>query len=205
MRDMRSVILSITLTFALALHLGACTSGPDRVATENDRLRARVLEMEAETRALQGRNAELEQQLKQASRAPATVSEEVAAATPHVVAISLGRLSHARDDDADGRYDSLVLYLEPVDGLGRFMQIVGSVAMHAAVLPADGPAQTIGQATIGPKALRDGYRGSFGGPSYALTLPIEHPADAIQCTVRVVFTDGYSRQEFSTERAIELK
>jgi hypothetical protein len=205
MRDMRRPLARTILIAAQALTLSACTSGPDRVATENDRLRAKALEMEAEIRSLQGRNAELEQQLKQASRTPATVSEEIAAATPHVVAVSLGRLSHARDDDADGRYDSLVLYLEPVDGLGRFMQIVGSVAMHAAVLPAEGPAQTIGQATIGPKALRDDYRSSFGGPSYALTLPIEHSTDATQCTVRVVFTDGYSGQEFSTERAIELK
>ncbi len=198
-----SILCAIALAFTCAL--SGCSSGPSRVATENDRLRAQVVELEKEVRAVKGRNAELEAQLRHASKAPGTVSEEVAAATPRLVAISLGRLSHASDDNADGRFDSLVLYLDPADGLNRFMQIVGTVSMHAAVLPVDAPAQTIGQATVGPKALRDAYRSAFGGPSYTLTLPITPPADATECTVRVVFTDAYTGQEYSTDRVIDLK
>jgi outer membrane murein-binding lipoprotein Lpp len=193
------------IAMVLASLVAGCSSGPSRVATENDRLRAQVVDLEDEVRALKGRNAELEAQLRQASSAPGTASEEAIAATPRLVVITLGRLSHASDDNADGRYESIVVYVDPKDGLGRFMQLVGSVSMHAAVLPADGPAQTIGQATFGPQALRDAYRSAFGGPSYTLTLPIDYPPGATECTVRVVFTDAYTGEEFSAERAVELK
>lgn len=185
--------------------LAACSSGPSRVASENDRLRAQQVDLEKQIRLLEGRNAELIQQLQAASRGPATVSAEVAEATPHVVAISLGRLSHASDENTDGTYDSIMMYMEPVDGFGRFMQAVGTVTMHAAVLPADGPAQTIGQTSLGPKALRDAYRGSFGAPAYALSMPIKYPPDAAECTVRVVFTDAYTGEQFSNERVIDLR
>jgi hypothetical protein len=189
----------------VAAFASGCSSGGNRIAAENDRLRAQAVDLEQQVRALTGRIAELESQLSLAAKEAGTVSEEVVAATPRLVTISIGRLSHAGDDNADGAFDRLTVYLEPEDGLGRFMQVVGTVSMHAAVLPAEGPALTIGQATIGPKALREAYRSAFGGPSYTLTLPINPPAEAVQCTVRVVFKDAYTGHEFSAERGIELR
>lgn len=156
-----------------ALCLAGCGVGGGVVATENDRLRAQVLDLESQVRTLTSRNAELQTQLALASRAQESVPPEILANTPRITSISLSRLSQARDEDGDGRLDSIILYLEPADGLGRFLQIVGSVSMHAAVLPPDGPAQTIGQRTIGPDELRAAYRSAFTGQYYSLTLPIE--------------------------------
>lgn len=195
------------LFLIIAVTLPGCSGGGGaRFANENDRLRAQALDLENQAKALKSRNAELEAQLAQATRAPTTLPADVIAATPHVASISLGRLSHARDDNNDGKLDTILLFLEPTDGLGRFLQIVGSVSIHAAILPADGPAKTIGQRNIGPKELRDAYRSSFTGQYYSLSLPIELPSPSPdQCIVKVTFTDGYSGQSFSTDRAIDLK
>ena len=226
MRAFTAVILSL----ACALTLTGCSTG-GAVATENDRLRAQVLDLEKQVKTLKGRSAELETQLARATSAPSSVPADIIANTPHVTAIGLSRLSQARDENGDGRLDTIILYLEPTDGLGRFLQIVGRVAMHAAILPSDGPAKTIGQKTLGPAEVRDGYRSAFTGQYYALALPIDPPetpktvipaataageisaaasvlppeSPATQCTVRVEFTDGYTGQKFSTERVIDLR
>lgn len=189
----------------LALSLAGCGASASKVSQENDRLRERILQLEQEVKGVKARNAELETRLAQADRTPTTIPDEVAASTPHVAAIALSRLSHARDDNHDGRPDTLLLYLEPSDGLGRFLQLVGTITVHAAILPDQDPAQTIGQRAIGPKELRECYRSAFTGQYYALTLPIDPPADATSSIVRITFTDAYSGRSFSTERSISLK
>ena len=197
--------LALLATLGCGLLAAGCGSSGGRVAAENDRLRAKALELENESRTLKGRIAELEAQLALSAGTSASVSPEVAANTPHLDAIVLNRLSHARDDDGDGGLDTILVYVEPKDGLGRFLQIVGDVTLHAAVLPSDAPAQTIGQRSIGPKEVREGYRSSFTGQYYALSLPIEVPTVANECTLRVTYRDGYSGREFSSERVISLQ
>lgn len=205
---MRAIPSILTLLIS-TLTLAACSSGGGgTIVAENDRLRERALVLEHENKTLTGRVTELETQLAQANRAPTTVPADVLANTPYVTAITLSRLCQAMDTDDDGKFDVLALYLEPTDGLGRFLQATGTVSMHAAVLPEEGEAVTIGQATLGPKELRDGYRSAFTGQYYSLTLPIDAskiPAGATQCTVRVVYADGYTGQSFSAERAIDLR
>ncbi len=204
MRAITFIVFLLVATFAFT----GCASSGGAVAAENDRLRERALTLENENKTLTSRVAELETQLAQANRAPTAVPADVLANTPHVTAIALSRLSQAMDTDSDGKLDMIALYMEPADGLGRFLQTTGSVSMHAAVLPAEGAAVTIGQGTLGPKELRDGYRSAFTGQYYSLTLPIDAakiPAGATECTVRVVFTDGYTGQSYSAERVIDLR
>ncbi|HVP72364.1 MAG TPA: hypothetical protein VMS30_01410 [Phycisphaerales bacterium] len=212
-----------------SLWLCGCGVSNSVVATENDRLRAQVMELEKQVKTLESRNSELQTQIEAQARVPSSIPREIAENTPHVTGVSINRLSQARDSDGDGRLDSIILYLEPADGLGRFLQIVGSVSMHAAILPPNGPAKTIGQKTLGPAELRDAYRSAFTGQYYSLILPIEPPpapaaprlppatgattAPAIapvsdpagQCTVRIEYVDGYTGQRFAAERVIDLR
>ena len=228
MRVMRR-LCTVNLMLMALLWLCGCGVSNSVVATENDRLRAQVMEFEKQVKTLESRNAELQTQLEAQARVPSSIPREIAENTPHVTGISINRLSQARDSDGDGRLDSIILYLEPADGLGRFLQIVGSVSMHAAILPPDGPAQTIGQTTLGPAELRDAYRSAFTGQYYSLELPIEPPPlptarplppasgaatapansaasdPATQCTIRIEYVDGYTGQRFAAERVIDLR
>ncbi len=196
---------SVGALCAAGLLLAGC-AGPSRVSRENDRLRARVHELTKQVRRLEDHNTELVARIRQLRATPPSISAEVLDNTPHVARISIGRLSHACDPDGDGRPELLKVYVKPTDGLGRFVQMVGELAVHAAILPPDKEAITIGRITLGPGAVRGAYRSSVLGTRYAVTLPIAVPedVDAAECTLKVVFLDGRTGLRHTDEQVIEL-
>jgi len=177
-----------------------------KVSQENDRLRALVMELQDENRALAGRAGELEGQVQRLTR-DLPIPQEVRDATPHVTDISIGSVSHAVDTDGDGRPDTLVVYVEPTDGRGRFVQLVGALSVHAATLPADGDAITLGRVTLGPRELRDAYRSTFLGTHYTIDVPITIAAGATQteCTVQVEFVDGHDGRSVTGQLPVDLE
>lgn len=179
-----------------------------RVAKANDQLRHTNIELQGQVQQLRGRVTELESELQVVRDTPegaATLPEDVRANVPHVTAISIGRLSHAADRDADGSPDTLVLYVQPTDSLGRFVQMVGQVAVHAAILPADGDAITIGRAAFDAAQVRNAYRSAITGVHYTFDVLITLPqAGARKAAVHLEFTDGLTGRTFSSDRTIKL-
>jgi hypothetical protein len=181
-----------------------------RVSEENDRLRARILDVEAENRSLRQRNAELQRALERADDALGKATADELAATPRLVNLEIGRLSHFDDDDGDGMADTLVLYVHPRDGRERFLQIVGTLTVHAAVLPPDTDAETIGRMTLGPIELRDAYRSGMTGTHYTVEMPIERTiardatARAATIIVNIEFTEARTGQVFTAARSVPL-
>jgi len=177
-----------------------------KVSEENDRLRARLIEVQDENRELTGRGAELDGQLQRLTR-DLPIPQEVRDATPHVADISIGSVTHATDTDGDGRSDTLIVYVEPTDGRGRFVQLVGELSVHAATLPTDGDAITLGRVTLGPRELRDAYRSTFLGTHYTVEVPItiDDPATQTVCTVKVEFVDGRSGRRVTVQQPMDLE
>jgi hypothetical protein len=193
------------LVLLSVLSAGGC--GPKNYANENDSLRAQVLDQQREIEALTLRNAELTAELAAAGAAPDGVSEEVHTNTPRVAKIAVGRWSEARDADGDGVIEMAIVYVEPSDGRGRFLQIVGDLAVHIALLPADQDAITIGRVELSPTEVRDAYRSGVGGAHYTLDVPITLPEsmDGLgTCEVHAVFTDGRTGRTYEASRTIEL-
>ncbi len=136
------------LTAAMLVTATAAGCGSfKKVSEENDRLRTRLHELEDENQALARRTAELDGQLQRLVR-DLPVSQAVRDATPHIVELSIASVSHATDTDGDGRADRLTVYIAPSDGRGRFVQLVGDLSVHAAALPADGDAVTLGRVNL---------------------------------------------------------
>lgn len=198
-------MLQVISLIALALPLIGCANTA-ALRRENDRLRAEVMELKSANDRLEGRVEELDAELARRSEAPDSLPAAIRANTPHVTALDLSRLSHVQDGDGDGRPDRLVLYVQPADSLGRFVQIVGTLTAHAAILPADGEARTVGRLTLEPAALRDAYRSSFTGTHYTIEVPIDAGAigDASELTARVIFTDGPTGRELTADHTVPL-
>ncbi len=191
----------------LAALLATGCSSADRIARENDRLRELVAGLERDVARLEDQNRQLAARLEGVLAAPEEISPEVAAATPHLSQISIGKLSHASDENGDGRPDTLLIYVSPQDERGRFVQIVGDLSVHAAMLPADADAITIGRVTLGPTEVREAYRSTLLGTHYTVTLPIDLAQDVKlpdDCSVQVVFHDGRSGLEHRAEKPIAL-
>lgn len=187
------------------LFLTACM-GQRELAQENDQLRERVQELETQLLRKTRESAEARARLQRPESSDAAARQDVQANTPYVAEITIGRLSHARDTDGDGDLDELLVYIEPVDGWGRFMQIVGTLSVHAAVLPPDADAQTIGRVQLDPGDLRRAYRSSFTGTHYTVTVPITvaKGLDADDCVVYADFVDGSTGLRYAAEHGIGL-
>ncbi len=176
------------------------------LSSQADDLRRRVLELENENKAHRLREAELRAELEREAARPDELPAEIRANMPRVAAISLNRLSHARDTDDDGRRESLMLYIEPKDGRGRFVQMVGHLSVHALLVPPDDDAMTLARVRLAPEALRAAYRSGVTGTHYLVELALELPdGESIDsCLVRVQFDDGLTGRTHETERTISL-
>ncbi|MCI0366190.1 MAG: hypothetical protein L0219_20205, partial [Phycisphaerales bacterium] len=160
---------------ALAALTSTSCSNTKEVSNANNELRMKNVELQSQVDDLSRRNKELQIELERSSAVPSTLPEDIRANTPHVTAIKIDGISHVRDSDNDGRPDRLVIYLQPTDGRGRFTQLVGSVSVNAALVPADGEAQTVGRVTLNPAEIRDAYRSTITGIHYTIEVPIQLP------------------------------
>jgi hypothetical protein len=194
---------SLAVLIALACALPACRIGGERsVGAENDRLRTLAAEQEAQINQLKAEQAELRLKVAEASRAVTeNIPAEVLEAIPRITSIDVSRLSGFHPSDPDAPARSVVIYFEPKDGRGRFVQAVGHALAEALILPSgigDSPGaepQRIASAELGPLQLRDAYRASVLGFFYTLELPLAAPVERSAghqptLIMRVEFRDG---------------
>jgi len=189
--------------------VSGCGRG-ERIAHANDELRAENARLKNENDQLARRGQELESELARTSSPPSTLPEQIRANIPHVAEIKIGGLSHVSSGDGSGPSQTLTLYLHPADGLGRFVQIVGSVSVNAVIVPPDSDPIAIGRATFGPSQVRDAYRSTITGVHYSFDVPIQMPEGSQarkldHAIVRVTLTDGLTGKDFSAERSINLQ
>ena len=104
------------------------------------------------------------------------------------------------------RGGEMQLYVQPVDGLGRFVQLVGHLTVHVGVLPATGDARTLGHVDLSPAELRDAYRSGITGTHYTIEIPLEDPGAAGSvCDARVHYVDGRTGRRFEAHRSIRRR
>jgi hypothetical protein len=195
------------ITAAMTLAIAAGCGSAKRVSSENDRLRAQVLDLQDENRSLASQVEELQGQFDRAT-GESSVPRAVLAATPHVASLSIDSLSHTVDTDDDGYADTLTVYVSPSDGLGRLVQLVGDLSIHVALLPPDGDAVTMGRVSLGPQELRDAYHSTWLGTHYTVAVPITIPRSVTEptgCTLRVEFVDGYSGRRVTSQQTLDLE
>lgn len=208
-RPVRIGLVAVAMFGLATAAMPGCQSHK-RTYAENARLRTQVIEMQDTIKDLRRQNDELKSQWTASEQAEAGLDPEIVAATPHVVDLAIGRLSHARDGDGDGSADVLVVYIQPVDGLGRFTQLTGRLWVDAIISKAQSDPVTIGRITLTPTQVRDAYRSSITGPHYTVEVPIQIPprgddaAAAIQALVLASYEDGLTGVQLTAERRINL-
>jgi hypothetical protein len=158
--------------------------------TPADQLRRRNVELESKVDALERQLSEVRTALasSEALRAEAArtadgpspaMSAEATEATPHLARVGIGSASHT-DRAPSGGGCVARIYMEPVDGLGRFIQVVGSVSVTIYWSPPGCDAEVLSCHEFGPLELRAAYRSGFGGTHYTLEWPVEPKAAQVQ-------------------------
>jgi len=186
------------------LALGAC-SGRVLAPSVADGLRVEVAERTRERDAARSQVAELQSKLAELTIArDARIDPEAAEALPALAAVPVSGLSTARS--VDQNHATLALVLEPRDGLGRFMQITGTMrASVAALIPGRDPLPA-GKATVGPKALRDAYRSGFLGTHYTIDIALswEGAEAARAVSVSTEFTDALTGRSYAGQATVPI-
>ena len=192
-----------TLGLMLIASFAGCVNSQD-IATANDRLREKVVDLEKQISQHKGQIAHLQARVKEAETT-ASASEELRENTPHVAAIEIDSLSHLRDIDGDDKADELVVYIKAADGWGRTIQLVGQLSVHAVAMPVGKDAITLGRVSLGPAEVRRAYRSSITGTHYTVNVALVMPEGMIieEITVRAEYLDGYSGVIYTTQQPVK--
>jgi hypothetical protein len=176
---------------------------------QNDALRRQVRDLEEQVNAAKAKQVELEQQLVQSAKSAeekSSIDPAILAATPHVASVQIGGSSGflASKVGVETGGCTARIYLEPSDGLGRFLQIVGSVQISVFDLRAGGKSQTLGTAEFSPSQVRDAWRGGILGSHYTFEIPLAGSDWNCQgsVTAKLEFLDGTTGKIFTAERQL---
>jgi hypothetical protein len=189
---------------ATALPLAGC-QGRALVPNVADGLRAEVVERTRERDDARAKAAELETKLAELTLArDAKLDPEAAEAMPALAGIGLSSLSTARLLDANKA--TLALVVEPRDGLGRFLQITGTLRATAVVLIPGRDPLSAGKATLGPKALREAYRSTAFGTHYTVEIPLtwEGSEPARSVSIAAEFTDALTGKAYPIQGTVAV-
>lgn len=191
-----SFVRRAALSLALAATMSGC-AGRALAPSAADAVREELAIRTGERDAARARSAELEAKLEVLAKdRRGSVDPEVAEAMPALASVALSSLSTARLV-SPGKAE-LAVVLSPADGLGRFIQITGSVrASFSALLPGRDPIAA-GKLAVSPKELRDRYRSGFMGTHYSIEVPIEWQGPDAPRAVAVTgeFVDGLTGRTY---------
>jgi len=170
-----------------------------------DGLRAEVVERTRERDEARAKVAELETKLTELTLArDAKIDPESAEALPALAGVALSSLSTARLVEPNKA--TLALVIEPRDGLGRFLQITGTLRATAAILIPGREPLAAGKATLGPKALREAYRSTAFGTHYTIEIPLNwegsEPARAV--SIAAEFTDALTGKPYPVQGTVAI-
>jgi hypothetical protein len=194
---------SIVLASTASL-LCAC-SGRVLAPSTADGLRSEIVERTRERDAAKAQVEELQTKLLELTQArDVRIDPEAAEAMPALARVSISSLSTARL--LDPNHANLAVVLVPTDGLGRFIQMTGTLRCSAFAMIPGRDTRSEGKITLGPKALRDSYRTGFMGTHYTVELPIQWDGaePATSMSVAISFTDALTGKVFESSETVAI-
>ncbi|MFM7134825.1 MAG: hypothetical protein ACKO0W_10965 [Planctomycetota bacterium] len=197
-----SAFLAVLLVAAVAATAGC--RGRALAPNANDALRAELATRTTERDAAVARASELETKLKAAEAARVGGGDpEADAARPALARIAVSSLTTARirgSAEAD-----LALVVVPTDGLGRIVQVAGTLKVSVAALVPGSEPVPAGSLVLRPLELRERYRTGFMGTHYTVEIPLAWRSAggvATAFAVAVEFTDGASGRAFTASATV---
>lgn len=202
MAELRTSATCATLLVVAAAVAGC--RGRALAPNANDALRAELATRTTERDAAVARASELETKLKSAEAVASGGGDpEADAARPALARIAVSSLTTVRtrgSAEAD-----LALIVVPTDGLGRVIQVAGTLKVSVAALVPGSEPVPAGSLVLRPLELRDRYRTGFMGTHYTVELPLAWRATGGSATafaVAVEFTDGASGRAFTASATV---
>lgn len=159
---------------------------------ENDELRADNLKLSRAIDAFEDRVRLLDSELSTLRKDRRGDAPLPGAIPPVLAALKFARYTGPIDTDADGADDRVVLYIQPVDQLGRMRVTAGRLNVQAVSLKADTPPRVVAERTYEPREFDERWRTGLTGDHYSidLDLPADLPDDVTSVTVQLTLTEA---------------
>lgn len=159
-----------------------CVSAGCRVGGggDPDAARKRVIELEKELAAITGERDELRAKL-----AAAGTGADLASALPTPVSLEIDRFSGFDAGGADPASRVFRAYVRPLDGRGRFVQVLGS--LNVRLTRGGAP---IAARTLTPDELRDAYRSNMLGTHYEVLIDVPDASGAVTASATLTTAAG---------------
>ncbi len=173
----------------------------------------------ATKKELISRETELKGQLEQAERENEQLKKQVetlsglpsgkrAEAAYKVQTIRIGNYTNIYDENEDGKKETLIVYVSPIDETGDAVKAAGEVNIQLWDLSKGGENAQLGQWTVEPNDLKKKLYSSVMSSRYRFTFDVSgvvknYDAGSEGLTVRVNFVDYLSGRTFTEQKVIK--
>lgn len=122
--------------------------------------------------------------------------------------IKITKYTNLYDKDEDGKYEVLIVYIQPIDEQGDIFKAAGSVDIELWNLHNEQDKARLGRWHINPKELKKLWFATIVTTNYRLTFDIagksiKNPKEPLN--VKVIFTDHVTGKTFEEHIVIEPK
>lgn len=188
----------------LLLLVAGCQNAKDRTSLlgQIDQLTQEKTQLQEQVEQSKSENEQLQKQVQVLSGLPQEVKLENLSS---LKTVQIGRYTNLFDKDKDGRIESLIVYIQPLDEEGDKAKWPGAVDVQLWDLNSPQASQALlGEWHVTPAELKKLW---FSGLStnYRLTFDITEVIETYRepLTVKVTFTDYLTGKVFKEQKAIE--
>ncbi len=189
------------MTCVLITAFGCDSAGGPNLSAQVRQLTDEKTQLQNRLEQIQAANEQLKKQVEVLSNLPGEVRAEN---LYHLKAIRVGRYTNFYDNDRDGKKETLIVYLAPIDEVGSAIKAAGAVDVQLWNLNnKDGDAM-LAQWRIEPGGLKKMWFATLTASNYRLTFEAEKFVSAKSAlTVKVTFTDYLSGAVFTEQKVIK--
>jgi outer membrane murein-binding lipoprotein Lpp len=198
-------IVTIILTGSLLVSAVGCENASSRktpLADQVEKLTQEKTQLQSQVEQSKSENEQLMQQIQVLSGLPEGVKAENIYS---VHGIKLTRYTNFYDKDKDGKKETLIVYIQPIDQEGDIIKAAGDVDVQLLDLnKADGPAR-LGQWHVTAEQLREIWFKTLLTVYYRLKLDVAGKVENFKdpLTVTVTFTDHLTGKVFKEQKVIK--
>jgi hypothetical protein len=124
-----------------------------------------------------------------------------------VQSIKITKYTNLFDKDKNGKKETLIVYIQPVDQDGDIIKAAGDVHVQLLKLYKDQPPNVLGKWHITQEELRKLWLDALLKTNYRLTFDVSDKVDSFEepLTVMVTFTDYLTGREFNEQKLIKTR
>ena len=195
-----AILAGCLLTF-----LPGCANAGSRIALlteKNNTLRQEKTELTYQIKQVKTENKQLTKQIEVLSGLPADVKLEN---LYDLQRVKIHRYTNLYDKDKDGKYETLIVYIQPTDEEGDVVKATGAVDVQLWDLNKKENEALLGQWHIKPNELKKLWFATIITINYRLTFDIADKIDEFEepLTVKVTFTDYLAGKVFTEQKVIK--